>query len=90
MLGRQRRCWPTLKQHWLNALCLLGGVTALRPNAHAVHTANVAKRHQTDLINQLERGRDRGGLVDPVNCIYMQFTGLTCTLFTGLRVISKG
>ena len=59
MLGQRRRRWPTLKQHWLNALCslaligkrsespgprlcvalcLLGVVTALRPNARAVHT----------------------------------------------------
>ena len=36
LLGQLRRRWPTLKQHWLNALvdsigcvvlCLLGGVT---------------------------------------------------------------
>ena len=31
MLGQRRRRWPTL-----NALCLPGGVTALRPTARAV------------------------------------------------------
>ena len=40
-LGQLWRRWLTLKQHWLNALCLLGGVTAKRPNARAVHTSTL-------------------------------------------------
>ena len=41
MLGQRQQRWPTLRLHWLNALCLLGGVTALRPNERAVHTSTL-------------------------------------------------
>ena len=50
MLGQRRRRWPTLKQRWLNALCLLGGVTAMRPVMHVSCIQALCLCHRTDLI----------------------------------------